>query len=59
MWLLTRKNGNKNTNTFHCNTFQNLPKFGFFWFENMPSGNPGTEYKISLLRHVQKSDENF
>jgi hypothetical protein len=30
------------TNIFHCKTLQNLPKFGF-WFENIPSGNPGQE----------------
>jgi hypothetical protein len=27
----------KFTNIFHCKTLQNLP---FFWFENIPSGNP-------------------
>jgi hypothetical protein len=26
-----RQNGHKNTNSFHCKTFQNLPKF-VFWF---------------------------
>jgi hypothetical protein len=29
----------KYTNIFHCKTLQNLPIF--FWFENVPSGNPG------------------
>jgi hypothetical protein len=28
----------KNIDIFHCKTFQNLPRFGF-WFENTPSGN--------------------
>jgi hypothetical protein len=29
----------KYTNIFHCKTFQNLPKLGFFWLENIPSGS--------------------
>jgi hypothetical protein len=27
-------------NFFHSKALQNLPNFGFFWFENVPSGNP-------------------
>jgi hypothetical protein len=34
----------KYTNIFHCNTLQNLPKL---WFENMPSGNPGSLAKMT------------
>jgi hypothetical protein len=25
----------------HLKTLENLPKLGFFWFENIPSGNTG------------------
>jgi hypothetical protein len=42
-----QQNGNKIqqmagkcTNIFHCKSLQNLPKL-CFWFEHMPSGNPG------------------
>jgi hypothetical protein len=33
----------KYTNSFHCKIFQKLPKLGYFWSENMPSGNPALE----------------
>jgi hypothetical protein len=29
----------KYTNIFLCKILQKLPKFGIFWFENIPSGN--------------------
>jgi hypothetical protein len=32
----------KYTNFSHCNTLQN------FWFENVPSGNPGKDQKPSI-----------
>jgi hypothetical protein len=32
----------KYTNIFHSKALQNLSKSGFFWSENIPSGNPGT-----------------
>jgi hypothetical protein len=28
--MKNRQNGHKNTNIFHCKTFPNLPKLGFF-----------------------------
>jgi hypothetical protein len=31
----------KYTNIFLRNILQNLPKVGYFGFENIPSGNPG------------------
>jgi hypothetical protein len=33
----------KYTNIYHSKALQNLPKFGIFWFENKPSGNPDLE----------------
>jgi hypothetical protein len=30
----------KYTNIFHCKTLKNYPNLDF-WFENIPSGNPG------------------
>jgi hypothetical protein len=30
IWMYNRQNGPNNTNIFHCRTFQNLPKFGFW-----------------------------
>jgi hypothetical protein len=36
------------TNIFHCKTLQNWK----FWFENIPSGNPGLEVLITNLRRA-------
>jgi hypothetical protein len=36
------------TNIFHSKTIHNLPKLGFFCFENMPSGSPGLHSKQFL-----------
>jgi hypothetical protein len=38
----------KYTTIFHCNTLQNLPKFGF-GFENKPSGNPARAFNLRAL----------
>jgi hypothetical protein len=35
-----RPHGIKYINIFHSKALQNLPKSGF-WFDNIPSGNPG------------------
>jgi hypothetical protein len=35
----------KYTNIFHRKILQNLPKLGFFGFENIPSDNPGFKEK--------------
>jgi hypothetical protein len=35
----------KYTKIFHSKTLQKLPKLGFFWFENKPSGNPGAHHR--------------
>jgi hypothetical protein len=38
------KNGHKIGKIFHCKSLKNLPKLGFLC-ENMPSGNPDSEWK--------------
>jgi hypothetical protein len=39
----------KYTNIFHCKTLQNLKTWDF-WFENMPSGNPGPKVIFLAFR---------
>jgi hypothetical protein len=36
------------TNLFHSNALHNLPKLGFFGFENIPSGNPGALDNVAV-----------
>jgi hypothetical protein len=36
----------KYTNVFRCKAHQNFTKLEDFWFEKMPSGNPGTTQLI-------------
>jgi hypothetical protein len=38
----------KYTNIFHLKALQNLPKYGIFGFENVPSGNPALEPEKDL-----------
>jgi hypothetical protein len=35
----------KFTNLFHSKAIQKLTEIGIFWFENIPSGNPGGRYE--------------
>jgi hypothetical protein len=41
----------KYTNIIHCKILQNLPKLGFFSFENMPSGSPAPAYPHTLTAY--------
>jgi hypothetical protein len=40
------KMATKYTNIVRCKTLRNLPQLGFFWFENIPSGNPADYLEI-------------
>jgi hypothetical protein len=40
----------KYTNVFHFKAPQNLPKLGFFSFEIIPSGNPGSHPSVAQWR---------
>jgi hypothetical protein len=46
----------KYTKSFHCKTLLNLPKSDF-WFENIPSGNPGRDQsfqaRVPILQPTQ------
>jgi hypothetical protein len=47
----------KSTNIFQWKFLQYLPKFGFFYFENKPSGNPGVEQFLANDVTSSLSDE--
>jgi hypothetical protein len=42
-------NGHKNDSIFHSKALQNYPNWDF-WFENKPSGNPGSSATNQKLK---------
>jgi hypothetical protein len=54
--LYSTQMGIKYTNIFHSKALQNLPKLDF-WFENIPSGNPGVGRVFFRKMHLSKSSK--
>jgi hypothetical protein len=42
----------KHTDIFHPKALQNIPKLGFFWFENIPSGK-AVHYTLAVQLKLQ------
>jgi hypothetical protein len=45
----------KYINVVHCKTLEYLPKLGFFCFENIPSGNPGPNFRPNKINPLENS----